>query len=77
MNSNLLQAALHDPGVFDELSADGVTPRSHWSSFLQSLTALGTQELEKRLARAERLRRSAGSEPALEDRFGTAADSGR
>jgi uncharacterized circularly permuted ATP-grasp superfamily protein/uncharacterized alpha-E superfamily protein len=60
MNSNLLQAALHDPGVFDELSADGVTPRSHWSSFLQSLTALGTQELEKRLARAERRIRENG-----------------
>jgi uncharacterized circularly permuted ATP-grasp superfamily protein/uncharacterized alpha-E superfamily protein len=60
MTSNLLQASLHDPAVFDELSADGVTPRGHWSSFIQSLTALGAGELEKRLARAERRIRENG-----------------
>lgn len=60
MISNLLQAALHDPAVFDELSADGVTPRNHWSSFIQSLTDIGAGELEKRLARAERRIRENG-----------------
>jgi uncharacterized circularly permuted ATP-grasp superfamily protein/uncharacterized alpha-E superfamily protein len=60
MISNLLQAPLHDPDVFDELSADGVTPRSHWSSFIQSLSELGADELEKRLARAERRIRENG-----------------
>ena len=60
MISKLLQAPLHDPDVFDELSADGVTPRSHWSGFIQSLNDLGVDELEKRLARAERRIRENG-----------------
>ncbi len=60
MISNLLQATLHDPEVFDELSADGVTPRSHWSGFLDSLSALGAAELERRLARAQRRIRENG-----------------
>jgi len=60
MMSNLLQASLHDPAVFDELSADGVTPRSHWSAFVQSLSDLGAGEVEKRLARAERRIRENG-----------------
>lgn len=60
MISNLLQAPLHDPAVFDELSADGVAPRSHWSQFIQSLNELGVDELEKRLARAQRRIRENG-----------------
>ncbi len=60
MISNLLQAPLHDPEVFDELSADGVTPRSHWSQFIHSLGELGIDELEKRLARAQRRIRENG-----------------
>jgi uncharacterized circularly permuted ATP-grasp superfamily protein/uncharacterized alpha-E superfamily protein len=60
MISNLLQASLRDPAVFDELSADGVTPRGHWSNFIRSLTELGAGELEKRLARAERRIRENG-----------------
>jgi len=60
MISNLLQAPLHDPEVFDELSADGVTPRSHWSNFIHSLSELGADELEKRLARAQRRIRENG-----------------
>jgi uncharacterized circularly permuted ATP-grasp superfamily protein/uncharacterized alpha-E superfamily protein len=60
MISNSLQPPLHDPDVFDELSADGVTPRSHWLSFIQSLSELGVDELEKRLARAERRIRENG-----------------
>jgi len=60
MISNLLQATLRDPEVFDELTADGVTPRLHWSSFIQSLSDLGADELEKRLARAERRIRENG-----------------
>jgi uncharacterized circularly permuted ATP-grasp superfamily protein len=60
MISNLLQASLHDPAVFDELTADGVTPREHWSGFIQSLSELGPDELEKRLVRAERRIRENG-----------------
>jgi uncharacterized circularly permuted ATP-grasp superfamily protein/uncharacterized alpha-E superfamily protein len=60
MISNLLQTALRDPAVFDELSADGVTPRGHWSSFIRSLSELGADELEKRLARAQRRIRENG-----------------
>ena len=60
MISNLLQTSLHDPAVFDELSADGVTPRNHWSNFIQSLSDLGADELDKRLARAQRRIRENG-----------------
>jgi uncharacterized circularly permuted ATP-grasp superfamily protein len=60
MSSNLLQGYFHDPSVFDELSADGVTPRDHWSGFIQSLADVGADELKKRLGRAERRIRENG-----------------
>ncbi|HEX4229528.1 MAG TPA: circularly permuted type 2 ATP-grasp protein [Bryobacteraceae bacterium] len=57
---DLLQMALRDPIVYDELSADGVTPRPHWSGLVESLDTLGQEELGKRWARAERRIRENG-----------------
>lgn len=54
MNQNLLQFALPNPSVYDELSADGVTPRPQWAQVIESLQGIGTVELEKRRHRAER-----------------------
>ncbi len=60
MISDLLQIALRDPAVYDELSADGVRPREHWAPLVQTLEALGVDELDHRLARAERQIRENG-----------------
>lgn len=51
---------LRDSGVYDELSDDGITPRSHWANFVDSLRGIGSAELEKRWARAERRIRENG-----------------
>ena len=60
MIADLLQISLRDPAVYDELSADGVTPRPHWASLIESLQALGSEELSNRWARAERRIRENG-----------------
>lgn len=57
---DLLQISLRDPSVYDELSPDGVTPRPHWAEFIESFQALGSDELAKRWARAERRIRENG-----------------
>ncbi len=54
MMSELLQIPLRDPDVYDELSADGMTPRSHWAQFMDGLQGIGSAELAKRWERAER-----------------------
>jgi len=54
MISDLLQIPLRDPNVYDELSADGVTPRSHWTHFVDGIRGIGSAELAKRWERAER-----------------------
>src|SRR5271166_3030695 len=54
MISDLLQIPLRDPDVYDELSADGMTPRSHWAHFMDGLQRIGSAELAKRWERAER-----------------------
>ncbi len=54
MIADLFQASLGDPAVYDELSADGTRPRPHWAGLLESLQAIGSVELAKRWARAER-----------------------
>ena len=54
MISDLLQIPLRDPDVYDELSADGMTPRSHWAQFMDGLQGIGSAELAKRWERAER-----------------------
>jgi uncharacterized circularly permuted ATP-grasp superfamily protein/uncharacterized alpha-E superfamily protein len=54
MISDLLQIPFRDPSVYDELSADGLTPRSHWTHFVDRLRGIGSAELQKRWGRAER-----------------------
>ncbi|MGC2656979.1 MAG: circularly permuted type 2 ATP-grasp protein [Bryobacteraceae bacterium] len=60
MITDLLQMSLGDPIVYDELSADGVTPRPHWSGLVEALSTLGPDELMKRWASAERRIRENG-----------------
>jgi uncharacterized circularly permuted ATP-grasp superfamily protein/uncharacterized alpha-E superfamily protein len=60
MTVALDQTSLRDGSVYDELSADGVTPRRHWSHLVQSLQAIGADELGRRWARAERRIRENG-----------------
>ncbi len=50
----LQQASLRDPSVYDELSNDGINPRPHWAGLIESLRAIGSEELAKRWAKAER-----------------------
>ncbi len=50
----LQQTSLRDPSVYDELSADGIEPRPHWGGLIGALQAIGSEELAKRWARAER-----------------------
>ncbi len=55
MIANLLQqASFRDPSVYDELSTDGMQPRPHWAALIETLQAIGPEELAKRWARAER-----------------------
>jgi uncharacterized circularly permuted ATP-grasp superfamily protein/uncharacterized alpha-E superfamily protein len=45
---------LPDPATYNEFAPDGVTPRPHWSVFIDSLKDLGPDELARRWERAER-----------------------
>jgi len=60
MTVALDQTSLHYSSAYDELSADGVTPRPHWAHLVQSLQAIGSAELGRRWARAERRIRENG-----------------
>lgn len=60
MTVDLYQAPLRYGSAYDELSADGVTPRAHWRHLMESLEAIGPAELERRWARAERRIRENG-----------------
>ena len=60
MISGAWQMPLRDPSVFDELTADGLSPRPHWAHFVDSLEQVGSQELERRWERAERRIRENG-----------------
>ncbi len=61
MIANLLQqTSLRDPAVYDELSADGIQVRSHWTGLVESLGAIGAEEIAKRWTRAERRIRENG-----------------
>jgi uncharacterized circularly permuted ATP-grasp superfamily protein/uncharacterized alpha-E superfamily protein len=60
MSTDLLQLPLPGPPVYSELSADGVIPRPHWAPFVQALQSLGSDELTRRWARAERRIRENG-----------------
>ncbi len=60
MIADLLQIPLPDPSVYNELASDGVTPRPHWAKFIESLQAIGAEELARRWERAERRIRENG-----------------
>ncbi len=60
MTVDLSQTPLRFGAAYDELSADGVTPRPHWAHLMQYLEAIGPQELGRRWSRAERRIRENG-----------------
>jgi len=60
MTVDLDQTPLRYGASYDELSADGVTPRPHWAHLMESLRAIGTEELGRRWSRAERRIRENG-----------------
>jgi uncharacterized circularly permuted ATP-grasp superfamily protein/uncharacterized alpha-E superfamily protein len=60
MTMDLYQTALRYGGAYDELSADGVTPRPHWARIMKSFRAIGPAELGRRWERAERRIRENG-----------------
>jgi uncharacterized circularly permuted ATP-grasp superfamily protein/uncharacterized alpha-E superfamily protein len=60
MTVDLSQTSLHYAAAYDELSADGVTPRPHWAQLMESLREIGPEELGRRWSRAERRIRENG-----------------
>src|SRR5580658_5636359 len=60
MTVDLYQTPLRYGAAYDELSADGVTPRPHWARLMESLRAIGPEELGRRCVRAERRIRENG-----------------
>lgn len=60
MTVDLYQTQLRYGEAYDELSADGVTPRAHWADLINSLRAIGPEELGRRCMRAERRIRENG-----------------
>src|SRR3984957_1082762 len=60
MTVALNQPPLRYGDAYDELSADGVSPRPHWAHLMESLQAVGPEELGRRWARAERRIRENG-----------------
>jgi len=60
MTWDLYQTPLRYGDSYDELSADGVTPRPHWAHLMESLRAIGAEELGRRWTRAERRIRENG-----------------
>ena len=60
MTLDLHQIPLRYGNAYDELSADGVIPRPHWAKLMESLRSIGTEELGRRRARAERRIRENG-----------------
>jgi uncharacterized circularly permuted ATP-grasp superfamily protein/uncharacterized alpha-E superfamily protein len=60
MTVDLYQSLLPYQDAYNELSADGVTPRPHWAQLMEALRAIGPDELERRWSRAERRIRENG-----------------
>jgi uncharacterized circularly permuted ATP-grasp superfamily protein/uncharacterized alpha-E superfamily protein len=60
MTVDLYQPPLRYGDAYDESSVDGVTPRPHWAHLVESLEAIGPEELGRRWARAERRIRENG-----------------
>ena len=60
MTIALDQTPLRYGGAYDELSADGVTPRPHWAHLIDSFREMGPEEIGQRWSRAERRIRENG-----------------
>src|SRR5271154_1366205 len=60
MIAELLQTLLPDGASYNEFATDGVTPRPHWSAFIDHIQALGSDELAHRWEQAERRIRENG-----------------
>jgi uncharacterized circularly permuted ATP-grasp superfamily protein/uncharacterized alpha-E superfamily protein len=60
MISDLYQPPLRYGSTYEESSADGVNPRAHWARLMESLRAIGPEELARRWALAERSIRENG-----------------
>jgi uncharacterized circularly permuted ATP-grasp superfamily protein/uncharacterized alpha-E superfamily protein len=60
MIGDLYQSALRYGATYEESSADGVNPRAHWSPLMESLRAIGPQEIARRWSLAERRIRENG-----------------
>ncbi|MDR3745214.1 MAG: circularly permuted type 2 ATP-grasp protein [Acidobacteriaceae bacterium] len=60
MTIDLYQPPLRYGSAYDELSSDGVTPRTHWAHLMDSLEEIGPDELGRRWSRAERRIRENG-----------------
>src|ERR1700674_1857621 len=60
MLADVLQIPLSDTSVYNELVSDGLTLRPHWAPFIDSLQAIGSEELARRWERAERRIRENG-----------------
>ncbi len=60
MTVDLYQTPIRYGDAYDELSADGVTPRPHWARIMKSFRAIGPAELGRRWERAERRIRENG-----------------
>src|ERR1700734_373701 len=60
MTTDLYQTPLRYGKAYDDLSADGVNPRPHWAHLMESLRAIGSEELGPRCLRAERRIRENG-----------------
>ena len=60
MIADLLQSLLPDQSTYNELAPDGVTPRPHWASFIESLRGVDSEELARRWEHAERRIRENG-----------------
>jgi uncharacterized circularly permuted ATP-grasp superfamily protein/uncharacterized alpha-E superfamily protein len=60
MTVDLYQSLLPYQDAYNELSADGVTPRKHWARLMESLREIGHEELGRRWNRAERRIRENG-----------------
>jgi len=60
MIGDLYQSALRYGSTYEESSADGVNPREHWSPLMDSLRAIGPEEIARRWSVAERRIRENG-----------------
>jgi uncharacterized circularly permuted ATP-grasp superfamily protein/uncharacterized alpha-E superfamily protein len=58
--SELNQPALRYTDTYDESSATGINPRSHWKPLMDSLQRMGQEELARQSAQAERRIRDNG-----------------